>query len=606
MRDLCCSLLLLFLLVSPAWSATYYISPTGNNSNPGTSQASPWRTFTVAVSRMVCGDTLLLLNGTYTRSTSGYLHLANRNCSAGAPLTFRALQERQAWIAYDGQHDPSGNPQFDDGIGVINSAFLVFEGLRVSDVDSAAAWTNAVFVIGSHHITFRKMLVHNNNRFYNAHLFDLQNSSFLLIEDSELYNFHRHGMTLPDNSIARRVYCNSRLFPCAIPGGGTCFSAGLENQRGDACVALYPASNAIVENVISENNDHLVEINGSGLCTNNHVLGSVSLNDVNGAYNDSRGYAQVQMIQNTVYQDFVAIGAGTNAVPGSATFGFLCQGCLNVRCDNCTILNSVASSGQGGHGFLTKDTDAAQYETPPSFFSDNSLLAGNAGFGAYITTPTFQLDFTDFFANGGVSSPPVSDPRITNERTINPQLGTCRVYLPDASPLKTAGKNGGPIGANILYRYVDGNLTTQPLWNPTTGQFPCGATVAGLNNTAGNSCINVHERLNVNVNGCPFPAGYGGGGGVTLSVSPTSVPAGGTVTATWAGIPSPTPTDWLGLYMPGANDTAYLAWRYTTGAASGAVPFTIPGTIAPGTYELRLFSNNGFTRLASSNSFTVR
>lgn len=92
---------------------------------------------------------------------------------------------------------------------------------------------------------------------------------------------------------------------------------------------------------------------------------------------------------------------------------------------------------------------------------------------------------------------------------------------------------------------------------------------------------------------------------LTLSVSPMSVAPGGTGTATWANIPSPTATDWLGLYTSGASDTAYLAWRYTTGTASGNVPFTIPGTLTPGTYELRLLSNNGFTRLATSNAFTV-
>ena len=94
--------------------------------------------------------------------------------------------------------------------------------------------------------------------------------------------------------------------------------------------------------------------------------------------------------------------------------------------------------------------------------------------------------------------------------------------------------------------------------------------------------------------------------GVTLTVSPTSVAAGGIVTATWASIPSPTATDWLGLYTPGASNTAFLAWRYTTGTASGNGPLTIPPTITPGTYELRLLSNNGFTHLATSNTFTVQ
>jgi RHS repeat-associated protein len=91
----------------------------------------------------------------------------------------------------------------------------------------------------------------------------------------------------------------------------------------------------------------------------------------------------------------------------------------------------------------------------------------------------------------------------------------------------------------------------------------------------------------------------------TLSASPTSVAPGGTVTATWSGIPTPTSTDWLALTTPGACNTCYLTYRYTNGAASGSVPFTIPSWVTPGTYILRLFANNGYTLLATSNNFTV-
>src|SRR5439155_14494702 len=45
-----------------------------------------------------------------------------------------------------------------------------------------------------------------------------------------------------------------------------------------------------------------------------------------------------------------------------------------------------------------------------------------------------------------------------------------------------------------------------------------------------------------------------------LTVTPASVVPGGTVTATWSGIPAPTPGDWIGLYVPGSGNTAYLAW----------------------------------------------
>ena len=91
----------------------------------------------------------------------------------------------------------------------------------------------------------------------------------------------------------------------------------------------------------------------------------------------------------------------------------------------------------------------------------------------------------------------------------------------------------------------------------------------------------------------------------TLGVSPAAVPLGGSVTATWGAIPAPTAADWIGLYAPGAGDSNYLAWRYTTGTAGGSVPFSIPSSIATGNYELRLYANGGYTRLATSSYFSV-
>ncbi len=91
----------------------------------------------------------------------------------------------------------------------------------------------------------------------------------------------------------------------------------------------------------------------------------------------------------------------------------------------------------------------------------------------------------------------------------------------------------------------------------------------------------------------------------TLAVEPTVEARGNSVTATWTNISNPTSKDWIGLYTPGTADTANWAWRYTTGARNGDVPFTLPATLPPGTYELRLFANNSYTRLAKSNPFTV-
>ncbi|MGH7771001.1 MAG: PQQ-dependent sugar dehydrogenase [Candidatus Binatia bacterium] len=97
-----------------------------------------------------------------------------------------------------------------------------------------------------------------------------------------------------------------------------------------------------------------------------------------------------------------------------------------------------------------------------------------------------------------------------------------------------------------------------------------------------------------------------------LSVSPTTVVPGDTVTVSWNGIPSPTPEDWIGLYLQGTDDFQLIDWFYVSCSqipgdpqADGSCPFVVPATLPEDTYELRLFANGDVTRLATSNPFTV-
>jgi hypothetical protein len=98
----------------------------------------------------------------------------------------------------------------------------------------------------------------------------------------------------------------------------------------------------------------------------------------------------------------------------------------------------------------------------------------------------------------------------------------------------------------------------------------------------------------------------------TLTVSPATVSPGALATVAWQGVVSPAANDWIGLYKAGADDTAAVRWVYassctatasTTGKASGSCPLALP--TAPGTYEFRLFANNGYTLLATSPAITV-
>jgi subtilisin family serine protease len=90
----------------------------------------------------------------------------------------------------------------------------------------------------------------------------------------------------------------------------------------------------------------------------------------------------------------------------------------------------------------------------------------------------------------------------------------------------------------------------------------------------------------------------------SIAVTPASGrPGPFTVTLTnWAGGAS----DWLGLAPAGAPNTTYLQWVYANHlpVSGGARVWSVTVT-APGSYEVRLFANNGYTRTATSPPFTV-
>ena len=99
---------------------------------------------------------------------------------------------------------------------------------------------------------------------------------------------------------------------------------------------------------------------------------------------------------------------------------------------------------------------------------------------------------------------------------------------------------------------------------------------------------------------------------VSLTASPASVGGGGTVTVAWANVSGPTRNNWIGLYVPGAANSAYLGGFFddncgqtagTTSVASGSCTFTMP--TSGGTYEFRLFATKATTLIATSNAVTV-
>jgi len=100
---------------------------------------------------------------------------------------------------------------------------------------------------------------------------------------------------------------------------------------------------------------------------------------------------------------------------------------------------------------------------------------------------------------------------------------------------------------------------------------------------------------------------------VTLTASPSQIARGGNETVTFANVPDPKKKDWIGFYRVGTGDSAYLAWLYTSTCtqndanpprASGSCDFTNLD-FDPNAYDFRLFKDDGFEKLATSNQVTI-
>jgi hypothetical protein len=492
------------------------MSPSGNDGAAGTSRGAPLRTFNVALRKLAPGDMLVLLDGTYTRGSTG---LPRIDCGTGTlknavsgtssnPITIRAENERRAFLSSDGEQA---------GFEMVNCSWWNVEGLRAASRDNASGELTSGYAFRIHdvtNVTLRRLLGSHNNRRHNTHVFAVEDSKNVLLEECEAYFFHRHAFSIWKSYgvTLRRCYANSMRY-----GDHGCCSDIDNRPYGDSAFTLYGSSATIVENCVSENRANGVHIagisnaldpSGSG-GRNNKILGTISIDDAIPAVVSSRDVdGRYHNALGNVFRDFVAVEPTGN--------GLFLRGAADSVVDNVTLYAST-----GGSGFVADGGDPELGGTCGSrnregcgFTARNVLSIENAGLGiASESQHDWRIERSNATGNdanwvvGDTIADASGNVQQSLERDPGPVglgAGECLVWIPTGSPMKGAGTDGRDIGANIVNRYQNGTLTSTPLWNRDTGAFPCGAIVAGVNDGS-IACSNLHRRLNVNTNGCRLP-----------------------------------------------------------------------------------------------------
>ncbi len=131
---------------TPGSGNTYYVSPTGSDTNPGTF-TQPFKTITKAESVVVAGDTVYLRGGIHSYTTTITL---NKSGNASSLIILAAYPGESPVVDFTGQPTADANRGFE-----VPSSYRYLLGFEVKK-----AGDNCIHVAGSHN-TFERLVIHD-------------------------------------------------------------------------------------------------------------------------------------------------------------------------------------------------------------------------------------------------------------------------------------------------------------------------------------------------------------------------------------------------------------------------------------------------------------
>lgn len=377
-----------------------------------------------------CGQTIELDNGTYSELR------VTASCSSSNPLIIRAKNDGQVTFDGQGNHVP---------VSISGASYVTVEGIVARDSDQSVFYITG----NSDHITVRRTSAYDGVTSGNHHVWEIAYSDDIELEDCAGTGEGRYVFLFYDsqNVTCRRCWARWEHYVSGAPR---------------APYAIYGSKEVVLENSIGQgaipnsSNDYYTDYTGVYIewagynrfrPVNNVFRGSIIHNNFHAGVSGHSGDGNNHFYNSVIFGHprLSCSGRGSNCPDYDRAYG------VDMRVPdgtvrNCTFVNNNKALWRRASG--TQVTNSS--------FTDNGTAMG----GGY--TDHAYCNFYNNDNNGATL--------VSTDLSADPNFDTSTYgqgayfFIPPSSPLKNAGESGEDIGANILYQYENGTLTSKRLW----------------------------------------------------------------------------------------------------------------------------------------------
>jgi parallel beta-helix repeat protein len=447
----------LLMTISSSWTAalatTYYVSPNGSNTNPGTSLSLPFETIQAAADVVNPGDTVYVLTGTYTTPTNKWNNAVVTVSTSGAaqkPITFSA---------YPGQHpiiSSSKNPDVWDAVQIFG-AYIALTGFEIVGnaqyvtLAQATKTYNAeekayLASVAAHKKNPSVPIVYPGDSLTNGNCVAVSSTNHIVIEGNLIHDCSAAGIDIESSdytTVENNVVFNTSWW--TVYG-----SSGIDFHLSANTDSTAGYRNFIINNISHDSantqpffaygtNGKPTDGNGiildnTEFSSNGQSYGGRTLVMGNIIYNNGGAGIQAYYANHVDIYDNTTVLNNRCIVPGS-TCGRINNGqiLVNVASD-INIYNNIMLSPKGEFTYNA-------WDSVPLSEGHNVLFAAGGGvvLKPYITLDTSDLvqnpDFVDFAEVGQSSFSPGAD--LAN--LANPAMAAQALMLTKQSPARNNG-----------------------------------------------------------------------------------------------------------------------------------------------------------------------